>query len=124
MAKRVLVADDDENIRELILVTLEDEGFEVFSAKDGNEAVAKAKQVKPDLVILDVMMPGKVGYQVCEEIRKDPATKKAYVIFLSARGTSVAETAGKDSGGDEFMVKPFDPKTLREKVKQILGQKS
>jgi len=122
MGKRILIADDDDNIRELVRVTLEDEGFEMEEAADGNEAVAKAKQFRPDLVVLDIMMPGKVGYQVCEELKKDPATKDVYVLFLSARGKPVSEQTGKMYGGDAFMIKPFDPKELREKIKAALGQ--
>jgi len=123
MTKRILIADDDDNIRELITLTLEDEGYEIFEAKDGNEALAVALKIKPDLVILDVMMPGMVGYQVCEKIRQDPAAKNAYVIFLTARGTPVAEMTGKTYGGDEFMVKPFEPKQLRERIREALAKK-
>ena len=122
MAKKIIIADDDPNIRELIQLTLEDDGYEIYEAKDGIEAVAKAKEIKPDLIILDVAMPGKVGYLVCSEIRQDPTTKNAYIIFLTARGTPVAKMTGEDAGGNEFISKPFEPKLLREKIKNILGK--
>lgn len=116
MAKKILIADDEENIRELVRASLEDEGYELFEAIDGNEAVAKARELKPDLMVLDVMMPGKVGYQVCEELKADAATRGIYIIFLSARGKPLAEMTGKMRGGDDFMVKPFEPAELRARV--------
>jgi two-component system, OmpR family, alkaline phosphatase synthesis response regulator PhoP len=118
--KKILVADDEDNIRELVLVSLEDEGYDIFEAADGNEAIAKAKEIKPDLIILDVMMPGKIGYDVCEELKKDPTTSRAFVIFLSARGSPLAERTGKLRGGDDYMTKPFEPGELRDKVKKAL----
>jgi len=122
MAKRILIADDDPHIRELIQLTLEDDGYEIREASDGNEAVAKAKEFQPDLIILDVMMPGKVGYTACSEIKQDPAGRNAYIILLTARGTSVAKMTGETAGADEFMTKPFEPKALREKIKKILDR--
>jgi len=122
MAKKILIVDDEEQLRELVVVTLEDEGYELHEAADGNEAVEVAKEVKPDLVILDVMMPGKVGYQVCEEIKADPETEHAYVIFLSARGRALSEMTGKKKGGDAFMTKPFEPRELLDMVKKALGE--
>jgi two-component system, OmpR family, alkaline phosphatase synthesis response regulator PhoP len=122
MAKRILIADDEDNIRELVRASLEDEGYELFEARDGEEAVAVAKKIKPDLIVLDVMMPGKVGYQVCEEVKADPATRHAYVIFLSARGRPVAEMTGKLRGGDEYLTKPFDPLELVRRVNKALGK--
>jgi len=121
MAKKILIADDEMNIRELVKASLKREQFELYEAEDGNEALQKARQIKPDLIVLDVMMPGKVGYEVCEELKSDPETKGIYIIFLTARGGSVAETTGKMQGGDAFMVKPFEPKELREKVRKALG---
>jgi DNA-binding response OmpR family regulator len=121
MAKKVLIADDEDNIRELVRVSLEDEGYELFEARDGNEAVKKARELAPDLMILDVMMPGKVGYQVCEELKSDPKTKGIYILFLSARGGKpLSEMTGKMQGGDEFMIKPFEPMELRDRVKEAL----
>jgi len=121
MSKVVLIADDEDNIRELVRVSLEDEDLELHEAVDGNAAVDKAREVTPDLMVLDVMMPGKVGYQVCEEVKSEPATAHVYVIFLTARGSPVAENTGKMTGGDEYMTKPFDPMELRDRVMKALG---
>jgi two-component system, OmpR family, alkaline phosphatase synthesis response regulator PhoP len=120
MGKRILIADDEDNIRELVRASLEDDGYELFEARDGDEALAVARKVKPDLIVLDVMMPGKTGYQVCEELKADPAADPAYVIFLSARGKPIAEMTGKLRGGDEYLTKPFDPAELSRRVKKAL----
>lgn len=120
MSKKILIADDEDNIRELVMISLEDEGFSLYEAVDGNEAVRKAKEIKPDLVILDVMMPGKIGYDVCEEIKSNPETSQTFVIFLSARGNPLAERTGKSKGGDDYMTKPFEPEELRRKVRAAL----
>jgi len=120
---KILIADDDDNIRELVRITLEDEGFEIFEAKDGVDAVEKARKLKPNLMILDVMMPGKTGYMVCEEIKQNPATKNIFVLFLTARGSQIAEHTATDKGGDAYMTKPFEPAELRKKVRQALNMK-
>ena len=120
MSKKVLIADDEDNVRELVWVSLEDEGYEIHEASDGDEAVVKARELKPDLIVLDVMMPGKTGYEVCEELRKDPDMRDIYILFLSARGSAVSEMTGKMKGGNEFMVKPFEPADLRKRVKNAL----
>ena len=122
MGKKVLIVDDESNIRRLIRLSLEDDGFEIFEAADGKEGLAKAHELRPDVIILDVMIPGMIGYKICEEIRKDPATAKAYILFLSARDSQATETACKESGGNAFMSKPFEPERLREHVLH-LGQK-
>ena len=121
MSRKVLIADDDENIRELIQFSLEDEGFDLLHAKDGDEALAMAREHKPDLMVLDVMMPGKIGYEVCELLKQDPETKYIYIILMSARGRSRIEMAGRMQGADEILPKPFDPLDLAEKVKKALG---
>ena len=120
MTKKILIADDEDNVRELVYVSLEDEGYEIHEASDGEEAVAKARELKPDLIVLDVMMPGKTGYEVCEELRKDPDMQDIYILFLSARGSAVSEMTGKMKGEDAYMVKPFEPADLRKKVKEAL----
>ena len=121
--KKILIADDGEDIRELINITLEDEGYELHEAVDGNDALAKARSILPDLIVLDVMMPGMTGYQVCEELKKDPLTRGIYIMFLTARGSNLAKTTADRSGGDDYMIKPFDPPALREKVKKALAGK-
>ena len=84
--------------------------------------MAKAKEVKPDLVILDIVMPEKWGYHVCEELKKNPETKHAIVLFLTARVSLPSQKMGELKGGDEYMVKPFRPSEIKEKVKNLLDQ--
>ena len=119
--KEILVVDDEESARKLIKISIEDEAFEIHEAKDGTEALAKARELKPDLVILDLMMPDKWGYEVCEELRKEPETKDALILFLTARGSMPSKKMGEIKGGDEYMVKPFKPKELKQAVKKLLG---
>jgi len=121
MTKKILIADDEEEIRKLIIATLEDEDYEIHQAKGGSEAVNIANKIKPDLLILDIMMPGKTGYEVCEALKQNPETKDVYVLFLSARGSGVSKDTGKSRGGDAFMTKPFEPDDLLDKVKKVLG---
>jgi len=120
--KKILIVDDEENIRKLIKVCLKDEGYELSEAKDGNEALAKARVFKPDLVILDIMMPDKWGYDVCEKLKNNPETKDAIVLFLTARVSLPSQKMGELKGGDDYMVKPFKPGELTEKVKKILSE--
>ena len=119
MAKKILIADDEEMIRDVVKLALKNEGYEIYEAKDGVEALNVAKDIKPDLVLLDVTMPGKVGYIVSQELKDNPDTKHAYIIFITARG-SKAEDAAMDSGGDETISKPFDIVKLRERVRNAL----
>lgn len=121
MTKKILIADDEDNIRRLVRLSLEDDGYELFEARDGAEALAKARKIRPDLIVLDVMMPGMIGYRVCEEVKKGSDTGHAYVLFLSARDSKSSESACLDAGGDQLMTKPFDPDDLSERVKKILG---
>jgi DNA-binding response OmpR family regulator len=121
MAKIILIADDDDNVRELVRISLEPGGYEIHEAVDGNQALKMALELKPDLMVLDIMMPGKVGYQVCEEVKKDPEAKKAFVILLSARGSAVARQTGAELGADAYMGKPFDPDELMKLVEKALG---
>jgi len=120
--KKVLVVDDDENIRRLILACLRNENYELSEACDGNEALSQARSLRPDLIILDVMMPDKRGYEVCEELKKDPATKHSIVLFITARGGMSSRTMGELMGGDDYMAKPFRPTELVEKVRKLLGR--
>jgi len=120
MAKKVLIVDDDEINRDLIRKALKNEALELHEAIDGAQAIDKAREVGPDMLILDIMMPGKTGYEVCREIKEVPGLENIFILFLSARqGIANRNTAGS-CGGDDFMAKPFSPKELREKVRQIL----
>ena len=123
MAKKILIVDDEANIRELVRFAVEDEGYEIFEAGDGETGLKMAREIKPDLMTLDVMLPGKVGYQVCEELKADPATRSIYIIIMSARGKSRLELTGKMQGADEVMAKPFEPLELAEKIRSALKKK-
>jgi DNA-binding response OmpR family regulator len=102
-------------------LSLKDEGYELHEAQNGEEAINVANKVKPDLVILDLMMPDKWGYDVCEELKSNPDTKNAVVIFLTARESRPSKKLGEIKGGNDFMVKPFSPVELRDKVRKLLG---
>lgn len=119
--KRILIVDDEENVRRLVRMSLEKDGYEFYEAENGAEAIAQAKALKPDLVILDLMMPDQWGYAVCDELKRDPETRQIPVMILTARASHLAKKMGKVSGGDEYLVKPFQPQELRARVKSLLG---
>jgi len=123
MAKKVLIVDDEDMVRGLVKESLREEGYELHEAANGGEALEKAKLIKPDLVILDLMMPDKWGYLVCDELKKDPDTSGAVIMFLTARGSAPSKKMAEKSRGDDFMVKPFSPAALREKVNELLSGK-
>lgn len=115
--QKILIVDDDSNIAELIFLYLTKECFEVKIAEDGNEALDAFKQFHPDLVLLDLMLPGIDGYQVCREIRK---TSPVPVIMMSAKGEVFDKVLGLELGADDYIVKPFDTKELVARVKAVL----
>ena len=119
--KRILIADDDPVILRLIQVNLELEGYEVITANNGEEAVAQAKAEKPDLVILDIMMPRLDGYQACEQLKSWDDTKDIPVIFLSAKAQQGDIEKGRSFGVAAYLTKPFDPTELLEVVEQHLS---
>ncbi len=116
----VLVADDDQDIVSFISVNLEIEGFEVVTASDGEDALKKAHDSHPDLVLLDVMMPKIDGYEVCQRLRADIATKHLPIIMLTAKSLSADKVVGLTAGADDYMIKPFDPVELLARVKSTL----
>jgi DNA-binding response OmpR family regulator len=120
MTERVLIVEDDDNIRQLIAITLRKPGREIVESPDGETAVNLARSLLPDLVILDVMMPGMNGYQVCEKLRSDPATASLRVVFLTSRSGVPAESAMKKAGADFILQKPFVPSELRVRIDDIL----
>jgi len=119
MAK-ILVADDERDIRELIGFTLRFAGFEVVLTADGIEAIEKASLEQPDLILLDVRMPRITGYEVCRQLKENPATSAIPIVFLSAKGQDVEIKQGLESGAVEYIVKPFAPDELTHQVKDIL----
>jgi DNA-binding response OmpR family regulator len=121
MAK-ILIAEDERDIRELIIFTLKFAGHEVIPTKDGEEAYATALQTAPDLILLDVRMPRMTGYEACEQIKANPATRAIPVVFLSAKGQESEIKTGLDAGADEYILKPFSPDQLIGQVKTILAR--
>ncbi len=119
MAK-ILVAEDEKDIRELIGFTLRFAGFDVVLASNGIEAVARAPQEQPDLIILDVRMPKMTGYEACRQLKDNPDTNTIPVVFLSAKGQETEIEQGLASGAEEYIVKPFAPDELTNQVKEIL----
>tara|TARA_R110002049_G_scaffold302496_4_gene495450 strand:- start:5630 stop:6319 length:690 start_codon:yes stop_codon:yes gene_type:complete len=117
---RILLVDDEPDILEIVGYNLSSEGYEVFTAKNGVEAVSKAKKKHPHLVILDVMMPEMDGIEACEIIRNTPELEHTIITFLTARGEDYSQVAGFDAGADDYITKPIKPKVLISKVKALL----
>jgi CheY-like chemotaxis protein len=118
---RVLVVDDDDVIRQLITVNLELEGFEVATAVDGQDCLDKVKDVNPDVITLDIMMPRVDGWEAADRLRTDPATAGIKVVLLSARAQEADRQRGSRIGVDAYLTKPFDPDELIETVRRLAG---
>lgn len=114
--KKILIADDEPDILEIISYNLSREGFEVYTAKDGNEAIERAKQLHPDLIILDIMMPRKTGVEVCEILRSQPMFQDTLIIFLTAMSDEASQIKGLETGADDYVNKPISPKVLVSRV--------
>ncbi len=121
MTKKVLIADDEQNIVISLEFLLRREGFEVFVASDGEEALARLRADKPDLVLLDVMMPKMNGFDVCQAIRADPDLADMRVLMLTAKGREAEVSKGLGLGADAYMTKPFSTKELVAQVRALLG---
>lgn len=117
--KKILIADDEPDILEIIQYNLQGEGYEVYTAKDGDEALMRAKLVKPDLIILDIMMPKKTGVEVCEILRTQPLFKDTLIIFLTALSDESSQMKGLDTGADDYVNKPISPKLLLSRVNAL-----
>jgi DNA-binding response OmpR family regulator len=116
----VLVADDDADIVRFVELNLRLEGFQVLTARDGQEALTKALDLQPDVVLLDVLMPRIDGYTVCARLRADHRGAAIPIILLTANFISADEEIARQAGADDFVVKPFDPYELMERVKALL----
>jgi two-component system alkaline phosphatase synthesis response regulator PhoP len=119
---RVLVVDDEPDIVEMLTYNLVREGYEVETAYDGEEAIKKAHQFKPDLILLDIMMPKMDGMQVCEELRahEEFAINKCIIVFLTARNEDYSHIAGLEAGADDYITKPIKPKVLMARIQSLL----
>ena len=122
MAKgRILVVDDEIYIVHILDFSLGMEGYEVLTALDGEQALEKARAEKPDLIVLDIMMPKLDGYETCKRLKADADTKDVPVILLSAKGRNVDQKVGFEVGADDYITKPFSPRKLVERINAILG---
>ena len=117
---KILLVDDDPDILEIVSYNLVQEGFEIFTASNGKEAILKAIKDVPDLIIMDVMMPEMDGMEACENIRRIPALNHVIITFLTARSEDYSQVAGFDAGADDYITKPIKPKLLVSKVKALL----
>jgi two-component system alkaline phosphatase synthesis response regulator PhoP len=117
--KKILIADDEPDILEILQFNLTAEGYEVYTAKHGDDALEKAKKIGPDLIMLDVMMPHKNGIEVCNILRMMPQFKNTLIIFLTAMSDESAEIKGLESGADDYITKPISPKVLVSKVNAL-----
>jgi two-component system, OmpR family, alkaline phosphatase synthesis response regulator PhoP len=121
---KILLVDDEVDILEFISYNLEKEGYKVYTAQNGAEAIKVAEKVLPDLIILDVMMPEMDGIAACEEIRRIPALQHTIIAFLTARGEDYSQIAGFEAGADDYITKPIRPKVLVSRVKALLKRTS
>ena len=119
--KKILICDDEPHILESVAYVARKEGYAVLTAENGEEALRLARAERPGLVLLDLNMPIKSGYQVCEEIKGDPETRGMYVIMLTAKGQDSDRAKGVAAGADEYITKPFSPRKLRQRLTEILG---
>lgn len=117
---KILLVDDEPDILEIVGYNLTSEGYQVITAENGLQAVKKAKKEKPQLIILDVMMPEMDGIEACEKIRKIDSLDNTIITFLTARGEDYSQVAGFDAGADDYITKPIKPKVLVSKVKALL----
>ncbi len=118
-ARKILIADDEPDILEILKFNLDNEGYEVITAKDGDEALEKARRNQPDLVILDVMMPKKNGVEVCQVLRSQPAFNETLIIFLTAVNDEGTHIKGLETGADDYISKPISPKVFLSRVNAL-----
>ena len=120
---RILVVDDEPDAIELIRFNLKASGYEVLTAEDGEEALAKARKFSPDMILLDVMLPELDGLEVCKILRRDPATASLPIIMLTAKASEIDRVLGLEFGADDYVTKPFSPRELMLRVRNLLKRK-
>jgi two-component system phosphate regulon response regulator PhoB len=119
---KILIVDDEEKVRKLVEITLSIGKVEVLQASSGEEALLIARETRPDIILLDVMMPGRFdGFDICKLLKEDPATRDLYIIMLTAKGQEADKEKGLASGADDYFVKPFSPMELMEKIEKVLS---
>ncbi len=120
---KILLVDDEPDVLDFLTFNLQKEGYEVFTASDGGEAVQMTKKVSPNLILLDVMMPKVDGIEACKEIRNLPEGKDALIVFLTARTEDYSQIAGLDAGADDYVSKPIKPRVLISRIKALLRRR-
>ncbi len=120
-AKKILVVEDDPSAARLVGYTLEQQGYQVVTASNGVEGLRKAEEEEPDLLILDVMLPGLDGFEVCHRLRVEPRTAHLPILMLSAKAQEVDKETGLKLGADQYLVKPADPADILTKVESLLA---
>jgi len=120
MKTKILIVDDEVDILDLLEYNIEKEGYETIRAHNGNEAIEVAQKERPDMILMDVMMPDLDGIEACRRIRNLPGMEKIFVVFLTARSEEYSEVAGFDAGGDDYISKPIKPRILISRIKAIL----
>ena len=118
-ARKILIADDEPDILEILKYNLSSEGYQVITAKDGDEALDRAKFFHPDMIVLDIMMPKKNGVEVCEILRKQPAFRETLILFLTALSDEGTQVKGLETGADDYVSKPVSPKVFLTKVNSL-----
>lgn len=121
--KKLLIADDEDGIRSLVRMTLAVDSFEILEARDGDEALAVARRERPDLLFLDVMMPGTSGVDVCRTLKEDPATAGITIVMLTAKAQEQDREEGLAAGADDYFTKPFSPVSLLTKVEEVFAER-
>jgi two-component system phosphate regulon response regulator PhoB len=120
--RKLLIADDESGIRSLVRMTLERDAYEIIEAADGEQALALAREHRPEVVLLDVMMPKLSGFEVCRALKDDPATSEATVVMLTAKAQDADRQQGIAAGADDYFTKPFSPIALLRKIDQVCRQ--
>jgi len=122
MRRKVLVVEDDPDQLEVIRLNLQAAGFAIGTAANGTDALVKTRSISPDLIVLDLMLPGLNGFDVCDSLRRDPATAAVPIIMLTGMRSQFGRFAGMESGANDFLLKPFDPEQLVAKIEKLLHQ--
>ena len=118
---KILVVDDEINITQILQFSIGAEGYEVITAQNGEEAIEKARREQPDLIILDIMMPRIDGYEACRILKANPLTKNIPVVLLTAKGRDIDKRLGQEVGAIDYIVKPFSPNKLIDRIHQLLS---
>lgn len=121
---KILIVEDEENIQELLRYNLEKDGFKTECVETGEKALCKAKGIQPDLILLDLMLPGQDGFEVCKTLKNDSKTSHIPIIMVTAKGEEADIVAGLELGADDYITKPFSPRVLLARVKNVLKRKS